>query len=538
MIKKNTFRFVAFTAAALGVSLLVSGCGDSGSTTPNDLNAKYGKVTFNYNVLAASAAKATDVQAEIVTVKYAFYGLKEGGARFVSGPETNASYVHTFVHGDKDTAETVTVNNVSTYATHVVASYYDKDGKLVAAGQNDISFGTSNTVEVTEPEVAEVKEVELLASNHVVALNGETNLVVAGTIGEGDEEKDLNLTAFADIKGIDAETLKPYYESEMGITYTGIKYGTVSDAYAEIGGEKYALENPIYATDQTVAALEVVPDGDTPCSIYDRNKIELLYAPDKDSEGKVVNGSFGLNFVDLYKVEDTEFKEVSLVAAVNSVPLQVPAVYTNEDGKGPQPQNIDLLAENDSNLKLNIIPGNEDGDASLLQIDDLGVLQLKGLNYELGKVNSYRVEAVYGEGEDAPTDSLEVEAADGQPSLQLCAITPEGITYAPNINILDNDKVTVNLALYGCLTFSRLFQSQPIAVSESIIAADAYPAAKPIDSEHMTFVQNEKGANDYTFDYDGSEDVHNSTLDLEAIENAPTFVPSEVIAEGIIIVVP
>ncbi|MGM9992791.1 MAG: hypothetical protein ACI376_08125, partial [Candidatus Bruticola sp.] len=443
--------------------------------------------------------------------------------------ETNASYVHTFVHGDKDTAETVTVNNVSTYATHVVASYYDKDGKLVAAGQNDLSFGTSNSAEVAEPEVAEVKGVELLASNHVVALNGETNLVVAGTIGEGDEEKDLNLTAFADIKGIDAATLQPYYESEMGITYTGIKYGTVSDAYAEIGGEKYALENPIYATDQTVAALEVVPDGDTPCSIYDRNKIELLYAPDKDSEGKVVNGSFGLNFVDLYKVEDTEFKEVSLVAAVNSVPLQVPAVYTNEDGKGPQPQNIDLLAENDSNLKLNIIPGNEEGDASLLQIDDLGVLQINGLSNDLGNIDSYRVEAVYGEGEDAPTDSLDVEAIDGQPSLQLCESTSEGIVYTTELVANKGAEFKANLMLYGRLAFGEFFQSQPIAISESIIAADAYPAAKPIDSEYMTFVQDEEGANGYTFSYDGSSEVtEGCTLDLEAIDKAPTFKPTEV----------
>ncbi|MGM9998930.1 MAG: hypothetical protein ACI38Q_06010 [Candidatus Bruticola sp.] len=532
MVKKNTFCFTAFAAAAsLGLGLLVSGCGDSGSTTPNDLNAKYGTVTFNYNVLAAAAAKATDVQSEIVTVKYAFYGLRDGGARFVDGPDDYPSYTYNFTHGEEDTEKTVTVNRVSVGASRVVATYYDSEGKLVAAGTNEINFGANNNAEVSEPEISELEEFDLVASKHVVALDGETNLVLfASRKDASDEEDGINLTAFAKIEGIDAEILKPYYESETGVTYIGVKHGTIdnSNVFAEIGGVKYALDEPIYVTSQSVESLKVIPEKDSPCGIYSEDTLKMLYAPDKDSEGKVTNGSFGMGYVDLYEV-GKEDKSVAFVAAVNTAPLQVEATYTNTEGMGPQPQNIDLLQENDSNLKIDIIPSNEE--ANLMEIDDFGFLVLNGINNTLGNMEDYIVRATYGDAEDAPSDDLAVEAIDGKPALAFCSSSFSD--FLPEIKHVQGTEGSIELYIAGRLSFGQYFESYPIFIANDILAADAYPAVvEPSPSpEGLSYTQKEENKNGYVLTIDSTVGTGNVLLDVEDVDNMPDFKQSRVVIE-------
>ncbi len=174
MLNKNTFCFTAFAAvASLGLGLFVSGCGDSGSTSPNPLTptTKTYKAVFNYNVLAASTAKATDIKSEIVTVKYAFYGQIDG-QNFINGPETDPSYIQTFTHGAEAVEKEFTVNNVDPQATSVVAAYYDAEGNLVAVGQNDISFNEDKVAIVAEPELDEVADdsITFTASKYVIPL--------------------------------------------------------------------------------------------------------------------------------------------------------------------------------------------------------------------------------------------------------------------------------------------------------------------------------------------------------------------------------
>ena len=106
MIHKNTFR-LATLAATLGLSvgLFVSGCGDSGSTTPNPLGGKTPeplapeppisepyKVTFQYNSLAKNLGRI-DVASDIVSVKYAFYG-KTDNKEFTIAPTKAHEFKH------------------------------------------------------------------------------------------------------------------------------------------------------------------------------------------------------------------------------------------------------------------------------------------------------------------------------------------------------------------------------------------------------------------------------------------------------------
>ena len=96
-MRKNTFGFAVLAAtASLGLGLVVSGCGDSGSTTLNPLGPQKanGQVIFDYNILSKSLAK-TDVDAKIATVKYAFSGTNAEKEAFT---DIKDAYAYTFEH--------------------------------------------------------------------------------------------------------------------------------------------------------------------------------------------------------------------------------------------------------------------------------------------------------------------------------------------------------------------------------------------------------------------------------------------------------
>ena len=96
-MRKNTVGFAVLAAtASLGLGLVVSGCGDSGSTTPNPLGPQKanGQVIFDYNILSKSLAK-TDVDAKIATVKYAFSGTNAEKEAFT---DIKDAYAYTFEH--------------------------------------------------------------------------------------------------------------------------------------------------------------------------------------------------------------------------------------------------------------------------------------------------------------------------------------------------------------------------------------------------------------------------------------------------------
>ena len=337
MTNKNTFRFATFAAvASLGLGLMISGCGDSGSTTPNPLNAKYGQVTFNYNVLAAKVA--TPVAKEIVTVKYAFFGVKTGGARFIDGP--SVAYTHDFIHGDKDQEEIVKINNVDLDASGVIAAYYDKAGNIVAMGQDTIAFNTDRKCAIEEPDLTTIDTttIGMGASEYVLSPKGETEIYigVAGKTAAG-VVKVYELTPFVTIEGLDkyADVLAYNYASNQGVTYEGVGYDGANKGIipgktikATINGKDYYVDEAIYVTDQHPVDIQVVVDDiDGVDPFVGTTKVPLIFA---DKESLVA----GKNIIDMTEASAATAEHV----AVNKLPFEVQAAaYSNDADKGPQP---------------------------------------------------------------------------------------------------------------------------------------------------------------------------------------------------------
>lgn len=335
MTNKNTFRFATFAAvASLGLGLMISGCGDSGSTTPNPLNAKYGQVTFNYNVLAAKVA--TPVAKEIVTVKYAFFGVTTGGARFIDGP--SVAYTHDFTHGDKDQEEIVKINNVDLDASGVIAAYYDKAGNIVAMGQDTITFNTDRKCAIEEPDLTTIDTttIDMDASTHVLSPKGETEISITadGKTAAG-VVKTYELTPFVTIEGLDKYTdvLAYNYDSNQGATYEGVGYNGANKGIipgktvkATINGKDYYVDEAIYVTDQHPVDIEVVVDDiDGVDPFAGTTKVPLIFA---GKESLVADK----NIIDMTEAGTTEH------VAVNKLPFEVhAAAYSNDADKGPQP---------------------------------------------------------------------------------------------------------------------------------------------------------------------------------------------------------
>ncbi len=336
MTNKNTFRFATFAAvASLGLGLMISGCGDSGSTTPNPLNAKYGQVTFNYNVLAAKVA--TPVAKEIVTVKYAFFGLKTGGARFIDGP--SAAYTRDFVHGDKDQEKTVTIDNVDLDARGVIATYYDKAGNIVAMGEDTIAF-TDRKCAIEEPDLATIDAttIKMDASTHVLSPKGETEIsIIADGKTAAGGVKTYKLTPFVTIEGLDKYTdvLAFNYASYQGLTYEGVGYDGANKGIvpgktikATINGADYYVDEAIYVTDQHPVDIQVVVDDiDGVAPFVGATKVPLIFA---DKESLVA----GKNIINMTEAGTTTVEHV----AVNKLPFKVhAAAYSKDPGKGETP---------------------------------------------------------------------------------------------------------------------------------------------------------------------------------------------------------
>lgn len=508
MTNKNTFRFATFAAvASLGLGLMISGCGDGGSTTPNPLNAKFGQVTFNYNVLAQTTARA-DIAEDIVTVKYAFFGQKNG-ARFIDGPTD--SYTFTFTHGEKDADDDKVVKNVSLDASGVIAAYYDKDGNLVAMGENEVAFDDDGKAVIENPDLTDFTEnttVKIAASRYVLAPKDETVIAVTAVGGE----KEYNITPFVTISGIDSYILAYVQDTNQGATYQGAEYGTIeaNTIKATVNGTAYTIDKPIYVTDQTPNAIKIVADQ------VDGKDVTTVAATEEANEALTVVLAGEKSILANEKaVELTAEGKDAIRYAVNEQPIAVIATgYTNVDGKGPQPKNVETEIEDLSKITL--------------VSDTEATAKAEGLNLIAAAEGNTVVTATYKVSDEETVEStnkLDVKVVSATENLAFSNTETKAFMTDVKVDAENDQTFTMAVAGKASLTVDdTAYVSAPIEYT-----AETYPAIVAVGEEGITYAQTE-GKNEYTLT------VAKTAAPAEAVEitvadTTPAFESIDVVKE-------
>ncbi|MGN0012384.1 MAG: hypothetical protein ACI37J_03620 [Candidatus Bruticola sp.] len=509
MTNKNTFRFATFAAvASLGLGLMISGCGDGGSTEPNPLNAKFGQVTFNYNVLAQTAANAkTDVAEDIVTVKYAFFGQKNG-ARFIDGPTD--SYTFTFTHGEKDAYDDKVVKNVSLDASGVIAAYYDKDGNLVAMGENEVAFDDGKAV-IEDPDLTAFTEnttVKIAASRYVLAPKDETVIAVTAVGGE----KEYNITPFVTISGIDSYILAYVQDTNQGATYQGAEYGTIeaNTIKATVNGTAYTIDKPIYVTDQTPNAIKIVADQ------VDGKDVTTVAATEEANEALTVVLAGEKSILANEKaVELTAEGKDAIRYAVNEQPIAVIATgYTNVDGKGPQPKDVETEIEDLS--KITLVSGTE------------ATAKAEGLNLIAAAEGNTVVTATYKVSDEETVEStnkLDVKVVSATENLAFSNTETKAFMTDVKVDADKDQKFAMAVAGKASLTVDdTAYVSAPIEYT-----AETYPAIVAVDEEGITYAQTE-GKNEYTLTV-AKTAAPAGAVEITVADTTPAFESIDVVKE-------
>lgn len=518
MTNKNTFRFATFAAvASLGLGLMISGCGDSGSTTPNPLNAKYGQVTFNYNVLAAKVA--TPVAKEIVTVKYAFFGVTTGGARFIDGP--SVAYTHDFTHGDKDQEEIVKINNVDLDASSVIAAYYDKAGNIVAMGQDTITFNTDRKCAIEEPDLTTIDTttIDMDASTHVLSPKGETEIytTIVGKTAAG-VVKVYELTPFVTIEGLDKYTdvLAYNYDSNQGATYEGVGYDGANKGIvpgktikAHINGKDYYVDEAIYVTDQHPVDIEVVVDDiDGVDPFAGTTKVPLIFA---GKESLVADK----NIIDMTEAGTATVEHV----AVNKLPFEVrAAAYSNDADKGPQP----VLPTGSTFFDISDLTGLK------LVSSSPEVAEVAGLGVTAKQVGSTDISAELKIDETNTVKSIKNVTVEVLPATENLTFANVGGTKPEFMGDVTVDTATAQdftMAIYGKV--GTTFDTKNYVAAPIEYTAETYPDVEALDAS-LTGSTYEKTAdkNEYKLHVDTTKPTSDVSVTVkDAASLKPAFAP-------------
>lgn len=351
MAKKNTFGFIAFTAAAgLGLALTTVGCGThNGSTTPGTLSGN-NNVIFKYS-LAASGR--TFIHKDITQVCYSFTDSK-GNVVKVTNP-------YDLKHSDIVTDRDVSVPSVPSTAKFATAAYYDSFGSIVAVGINGIAWDYDNAEAIVlAPQVsgfAAPSKVGLQANRYVLSPEETTTLSLPVQTTDGSKNV-INLISFADVTGID-EYADVLSKSDKGHTYTGVSFTGIHEGKVPANAVKAVvpvasasgnitalLQQPIYVTAQTLASIEIAP------SQIDKQEVTIYDATSAEPYSKVLmcnqdvaNANLGQKVIALQGITTTTGEKKTEVVAVGSQSFTATAIYTKNKDRGPVPENIDVTSD-------------------------------------------------------------------------------------------------------------------------------------------------------------------------------------------------
>lgn len=328
MLKKNTKNIFCFTAAVVTAGLLVAGCSDNDDNGSSQ-SVKRGSVVFEYSLQAASR---TEIPNTVTSVKYSFRNAENSTVFFTKSYEVP----HKSTKVDQ---ASLTIREVPITAKTVVAAYYDKDNKIVNIGVNDLSWTSSYTAAVKNPEVTELKDVNIAGrsvNKNVIAKGQELKLDTMITLASTDKtyyvtdfvtfkdgDKDINLKAIksADDKSLEYSTTSGHYE-----TNNYGKYNFVATLPVKGSDIVFAFD-PTFVSDNTIESISLQPVYSVLSVSEQTNSCEVI-VPDVDlGASKVTKADY-----------DTSI-------AVGKEQFKVLGIYTDDTSKGPQPESQDLTSK-------------------------------------------------------------------------------------------------------------------------------------------------------------------------------------------------
>ena len=550
---KNTFRFATFAAAlGLGVSLLASGCGDGGSTTPNSLNggdtpkpptpeppiSDTYKVTFQYNSLAKNLGRI-DVASDIVSVKYAFYG-KADNKEFVTAPTKAHEFKHEATAQEQDiTIDATEVEELGADIYGVTVAYYDENGELLGVGYDTIDWQGQKVVTIADPDLytlTDNDQLSLIADKYVVKPNEDVTLNLKLTPSSS-TVKTYDLTPFATFSQLN-DTENPSTvslaadENAANGQFKAVAYGKVMPV-ASIGSKiKQAPDKVIYVTDQTPNSLELRPanskisfGSDTKTDVDKSFFLTYIPEPATLGEKEIVT-------VQCHDWYNTPLGEVTF--ALGEVPMQAIATYTNEPDKGPQPPLSDIIKD----VELTTAFSGE-GVATYYGLDsNNGTLVASVLGNFYSEWETYTVTAKYGQLSD--TNTVFVGGFLGS-DFNFCKKDDNGnlVAFKQPAQML-HAPGKHKLYLAGTMTFENLtvgskilsFAKQPFFLREDFVGKYDYPECYIVNStssectgEGESFQRAADGSNEYTvtlIDLGGKYATH--TLYTEEFANPGVYV--------------
>ena len=547
---KNKFNFATLViTVGLGVGLLISGCGDSGSTTPNPLNGSdtptpptpeppisdtY-KVTFQYNSLAKNLGR-TAVTSDIVSVKYVFYSEKD--QQKVINKITDAQELK---HEASASEPNITIDNLDDTVTSVTAAYYNENDELLGVGYDAIDWQGQKTVTITDPDLytlTDNDQLSLIADKYVVKPSEGVALNLTLTSSTS-PVKTYDLTPFAtfsQLNDIDnpSTVVLTANESAANGQFKVAAYGKVKPV-ASIGSKiKQAAEEIIYVTDQTPESIELRP-ANSKISFGSDTKTDvdksffLTYIPDPSKalgEKEIVT----VQCCD-WKTGNTPLGEVTF--ALGEVPMQAIATYTKEPDKGPQPPQSDIIKD----VELTTAFSGE-GVATYYGLDsNNGTLVASALGNVYSEWETYTVTAKYGQLSDTNTVfmggflSSDFNFCKKDDSGNLVAFNPARMLHAPG---------EYKFYLAGTMKFENLtvgskilsFAKEPFFLREDFVGKYDYPECYIINStssectgEGESFQRAADGSNEYIvtlIDLGGKHATH--TLYTEEFANPGVYV--------------
>ena len=512
MSKKNIFGFATYTAvAAVGLSLLSAGCGgDGGSTSPNTSLTGANSVIFQYDLGELPVAEArysfSDSSGNVVHVAYV-----NGEGKDLKLGEANRKF-------------NAVIPKVPKTAQEAHVAYYDQAGSIVAVGFSRLEWNpkTAQAV-VANPIIAPLdpKSVYLAVTENVLAPNDETDLQLLAPLAA---DVKVNLIAFATLDGVYGDVLKsdPLPGNYKGFSYEGehggvIPANTISASIpVSTGNVSPLLSDPIYVTHQQLTSLSLLPldmGASTPTVDPASDSSKLLAYP-SDGTNYILNGSLSVAM----KAQDAAPETAAEIVGLESIPFQVEAVYTDTQGKGPQPQGVDLRAGSD------ITVTNVEGVQVEWTTESLAKINITKDAIPAGEYKTLTFSASFKDDrQKVHTDNFKVQVYPGSSLVKFYTVTesePQDpqttptYTYAElNGLVIDDTNAQQNVELLASFEYSEAastYQSEIFTMPASVLPLESYPAAT------ATQVEPAKGVAGPTFQHTGQETYSLDATDMAA----------------------